>query len=346
MLFEQDIDKYEKNFKNRNLNDTAYATNELANQLNLFKKAYLYHNLGEFLEFKVLKVPGQFTGIMRKRARIEKNRDLKYHHAVDATIVACIPNQKVGKLINMIQNEPDKFWKINSLNNYRENIYEELYLEKSITETLVNADFSNTRMVQEVQKKKSGQLFDADVSKVIMKDGNYYKIEQINNIYEIMPGDFEKTFNRNKYFLCKDNNPELYNRLFDIVDMYKGKKVNPFVEYCKENNMKDDEKFDYKRHGIRQSNNENSSIVVRLRFLKKVNNPYIIDTKKLVKSDKKNKNEILLMYDSVKSYCTRIYKDKESGKLYFMPIYKIFIDNNSGEIKTDSKYYKKFLMNM
>lgn len=341
LLFEQNVDKYEKNFKNRNLNDTAYATNELANQLNLFKKAYLYHNLGEFLDFKVLKVPGQFTGIIRKRAQIEKNRDLKYHHAVDATIVACTPNQKVGKLIDMIQNEPDKFWKINNLNNYRENLYEELYLNKDIRDTLINADFSNTRVAQEVQKKKSGQLFDADISKVIIKDGTYYKIEQINNIYDIMPGKFEETFNRNKYFLCKDNNPELYNRLFEIVDMYKDQKVNPFVEYCKENNVKDDEKFDYKKHGIRQSNNKNSSVVVRLRFLQKVNNPYIIDTRKLVKSNKENKNEILLMYDSVKSYCTRVYKDKESGKLYFMPIYKIFIDNNSGEIKTDSKHYKR-----
>ena len=72
LLFEQSVDKYEKSFKNRNLNDTAYATNELANQLNLFKKAYLYHNKGEDLDFKILKVPGQFTGIIRKRAEIDK----------------------------------------------------------------------------------------------------------------------------------------------------------------------------------------------------------------------------------------------------------------------------------
>lgn len=341
LLFEQNIDKYEKSFKNRNLNDTAYATNELANQLKLFKKAYLYHNCGEFLDFRILKVPGQFTSIIRKRANIEKNRDLDYHHAVDASIVACIPNQKVGKLIDMIQNEPDRYWKINNLNEYRDHIYDELYLNKDIKNELDKANFSNTRIAQEVSKRKSGQLFDADISKVIVKDGNYYKVEQINNIYEIMPNDFEKVFNKDKYFLCKDNNPELYNRLFEIVDMYKEKKVNPFVEYCKENNVKTDEKFNYRKHGIRQSNNENSAIVIKLRLLKKVNNPYLVNTKKLTKSNKENKKEALLMYDSIKSYCTRIYKDKDNGKLYFMPIYKIFIDNNSGEIREDLEYYKK-----
>ena len=341
LLFEQDINKYEKNFKNRNLNDTAYATNELANQLKLFKKAYLYHNLGEFLDFKVIKVPGQFTGIIRKKSKIDKNRDLKYHHAVDATIVATTPKHRVGKLIDLIQNEPDKFWKINNLNEYGDKLYDELYLNNDIKEDLIKADFSNTRIAQEIQKKKTGQLFDADISKVIIKDGKYYKIEQIDNIYEIMPKDFEKIFNKDKYFLCKDNNPELYKRLFEIVEMYKDKKVNPFVEYCKENNIKEEEKFDYKKHGIRQSNNEKSSIVTRLRFLKKVTNPYIINTKKLIKSQKTNKKDILLMYDTLKQYCTRVYKDKENGKLYFMPIYKIFIDNNSGEIKTDSEYYKK-----
>ena len=47
------------------------------------------------------------------------------------------------------------------------------------------------------------------------------------------------------------------------------------------------------------------------------------------------------MYDSLESYCTRVYIDKINKKLYFMPIYKIFIDNNSGEIRENLDYYKK-----
>lgn len=341
LLFEKNINKYEKSFKNRNLNDTAYATNELANQLKLFKKAYLYYNCGEFLDFDILRVPGQFTGIIRKKAKLEKNREIDYHHAVDASIVASVPNMLIGKLINIIQNEPDKYWKIDNLSNYRDNLYEELYLKKEIKNELENTDFSNTRMVQEVIKNSSGQLFDANISKVIIKDENYYKIEQIDNIYNIMPADIKKNFDESRYFLCKDNNFQLYKKLYEIIDMYKDKKVNPFLEYCKENNVKENEKFDYKKHGIKQSDNSNSSIVVRLRFLTKVNNPYLIDTKKLVKSSKENKNEIRLMYDSLKSYCTRIFKDKNTKKLYFMPIYKMFVDNKSGEINETLPYYQQ-----
>ena len=339
LLFEQSLDKYEKSFKNRNLNDTGYATNELANQLNLFKKAYLAHNLGEFLDFKVLKVPGQFTGLIRKRSKLDKNRDLKYHHAVDATIVANIPKLKIGKLINMVQNEPDKYWKINDLEEYRENLYDELYLTKSIRKELEIADYSNTRILQEIVKNKNGQLFDANIHKVIIKNGDYYIINQIDNIYNLLPRDIEKNFDEKRLFLCKDNNIELYDRLMNIIKMYKDKQVNPFVEYCKENNVKEGEKFDYRKHGIRQNNNPNSSVVIRLRYLEKVNTPYILNTEKLPKSNKKNKKQALLMYDNISSYCTRVYKNKENGELYFMPIYKIFIDSN-GKINEDLPYYK------
>ena len=145
--------------------------------------------------------------------------------------------------------------------------------------------------------------------------------------------------NEKRLFLCKDNNIELYDRLMNIIKMYKDKQVNPFVEYCKENNVKEGEKFDYRKHGIRQNTNHNSSIVIRLRYLEKVNVPYILNTERLTKSNKKNKNPALLMYDKINSYCTRVYKNKENGELYFMPIYKIFIVSN-GKINENLPYYK------
>ncbi len=342
LLFESSIDKYEKKFVNRNLNDTSYATNELANQLKLFKKAYYRHNYGEILETKVLKIPGQFTGIIRKRSNLEKNRDLEYHHAVDASIIASIPKLKIGKLMDMIQNEPNKYWQINNLNEYRDNLYNELYLQKNLKEQLENTNYSNTRFAQEIQKKLNGQLFDANISKVIIKNGEYYKIEQINNIYELDYKDIDKYFNNEKtkkYFLCKDNDVKLYKKIYDIIEMYKEQKVNPFVEYCKENNMNTDEKFNYRKHGIRKK--DNSPIIVKLRFLTKVNIPYIMKNDKLIISKKENKKEPMVMFDSLKQYCTRIYKDKTTGRLLFMPILRIFVDNKSGEIKTELPYYKE-----
>lgn len=348
LLFESNINKYEKRFVNRNLNDTAYATNELSNQINLFKKAYYRHNYGEVLETKVLRIPGQFTGIIRKRSELEENRELKYHHAVDAAIIASMLYLKIGKLMNLIQNEPDKYWKVESINEYRENIYDEFYLKKYLREELKMADYSNTRISQEIQKKKSSQLFDANMSKVIVKNGEFYKIEQIDNIYNLDYKDIEKYFindKTKKYFLCKDNDKNLYKKICDIIEMYKGKKVNPFVEFCKENNMLDDGKFDYEKDGIKKTDNPNSPIVVKLRYLTRVTNPYIIKNDKLVVSNKKNKNAPMVMYDSLNQYCTRVYKDKETGKLLFMPILKIFIDSKSGKINTNLDYYKQLYDN-
>ena len=102
--------------------------------------------------------------------------------------------------------------------------------------------------------------------------------------------------------------------------------------------MCENEKFDYRKYGIRK--NDNSPVVAKLRFLTKVNTPYIMKNDKLIISQKQNKKAPMVMFDSLKQYCTRIYRDKESGKLLFMPILRIFVDNNSGEIRTDSDYYK------
>lgn len=344
LLFESSIDKYERRFINRNLNDTAYATNELCNQIQLFKKAYCKYNYGEILETRILKIPGQFTGIIREKSKLDKDRDLKYHHAVDASIIASIPYIKLGKLIDMIQNDTNKYWQISNLNEYRDKLYNELHLRKELKEELQNADYSNTRFAQEIQKKKNGQLFDANISKVIIKNGEYYKIEQIDNIYNLESKNIDQYFineKTKKYFLCKDNDPKLYKKLYDIIEMYKGIKGNPFVEYCKENNKNEGETFNYRKHGIRKTNNPSSAIVVKLRYLQKVNNPYIMSTDELVVSKKENKKAPMVIYDNLSQYCTRIYKDKYTGKLLFMPILQIFVDNKTGEINTNLPYYKE-----
>lgn len=52
---------------------------------------------------------------------------------------------------------------------------------------------------------------------------------------------------------------KLYKKIYDIIEMYQGQKVNPFVEYCKENNMCENEKFDYRKYGIRKKSKFTSS---------------------------------------------------------------------------------------
>lgn len=335
MTFEEDLNKYEKKFKNRNLNDTAYATNELANQIEMFKKAYVVSTGKEF-HTRILRIPGQFTHNCRIKYEINKDREKEYHHAVDAVIVANYANTKIGKLMDMIQNDKDKFWVVSNLNDYRDDneMFNNIFMNKKVIKELKNADWSNTRFAREVVKRTNGQLFDADVRKAVLIDEQYYFIDQINNIYELSKNDAQKMLD--KQLLIKTRNPKLYSKLKSIVEQYKDCKGNPFVEFCKENQNIDwtTTVFNPNIHGIRVTNKSNSDVVIKLRFLTKVNTPFVLEKKSVNKKDK-----TINIRTSLSSYGTRIFTDGE--KLYFLPMYKVFTNLNTGELDVNNSYYKK-----
>lgn len=166
-----------------------------------------------------------------------------------------------------------------------------------------------------------------------MLDNQYYFIEQIDNIYELSKKDVEKIFD--KKLLIKTKNPKLYDKLKNIVEQYKGSKGNPFVEFCKENQDIDwtSTVFNPSIHGIRVTNKQNSDVVIKLRFLTKVNTPFILDKKSVNKKD-----GTINIRTSLNSYGTRIFTDGE--KYYFLPMYKVFTDLKTGKIDVNNDYYK------
>lgn len=334
MLFEDDLNKYQKKFVNSNLNDTAYATNELANQINLFKEAYL-ESIGEELKTRVLRIPGQFTAMCRRKFKIEKDRDKEYHHAVDAVIIANYANTKIGKLMDMVQNDKDKYWQVSNLNDYRDDkeLFDNIFLNKGIIDVLKNADFSNTRFSYEVKKRINGQLFDAKVRKAVVRDGKYYYIDQIDNIYDLAHADVEKVIKDNDNLLIKQKNPKLYQKLQDIIEQYKDVKGNQFVNYCKENYKEEIKDFNPQVHGIRVSNKKNADVVIKLRFLSAITTPFILE-----KDSVDTKEGTINVCTNLASYGTRVFKDDE--RLYFMPMYKVFV-NKDGSLNKNSKYYKE-----
>lgn len=105
-----DLDKYNTRFFNRNLRDTAYATSELINQINIFN-SFLYYKLNGISPIKTLSTPGQLTSKIRRNLNLEKNRDAgKFHHSVDASIVAGIAlDDSIGSLLLESQNDK-QFW--------------------------------------------------------------------------------------------------------------------------------------------------------------------------------------------------------------------------------------------
>ncbi|MEG1010100.1 MAG: type II CRISPR RNA-guided endonuclease Cas9, partial [Clostridia bacterium] len=239
LLLKGDIEKYSKKFINRNLRDTAYATKELINQIKLFNN---YLESIRDIKIKTLSTPGQLTHDLRDKYKLDKNRnDGLYHHAVDASIVSAISNSSIGKLIIESQND-SKFW-INNKNI--ENQIEKLQnasLDKSIDSIrIINND--NILVSSQTIKNPQGKLSNANMYKIIKKEDNYYKIDQIDNIYEF---DFNK--NRSKFekllneddktitLLCFDKDKKLFKLIKDIYLEFKDSKINPFVDYALEKN--------------------------------------------------------------------------------------------------------------
>ncbi|MGD6773998.1 type II CRISPR RNA-guided endonuclease Cas9, partial [Staphylococcus simulans] len=84
LLEERDINRFnvQKDFINRNLVDTRYATRELMNLL----RSYFRVN---DIDVKVKSINGGFTNFLRNKWEFTKERNQGYkHHAEDALIIA------------------------------------------------------------------------------------------------------------------------------------------------------------------------------------------------------------------------------------------------------------------
>lgn len=343
-LFTGDLNKYSTRFFARNLRDTAYATTELIKQIKLFN----YYLEDQYNDVKVLTLstPGMITHETRKRLNIEKDRDDgKHHHAVDASIVALLGNTKLGRLIVQTQND-NQFWikgkefiekNPNMLYKFNLNEYKNQILD-------INEE--NIKLSYEVNKDPEKKLSNANIYKYIKKGENYYKIEQISNIYAIdfnnnaSKKQFEKLIddnNNNIILLCFDNNKKLYQKIKDIYNKYKNKKGNVFINYAIDKyGLQDVKDFDYRKHGLRNSlKKTDSPVIIRLRYYSKASTPYLLDKKNI-----KQKENTLIGLDSLGQYCTQIYEDLDNKKFVFLPIFALSVDLHSKRINKDNFYYK------
>ena len=120
-----------------------------------------------------------------------------YHHAVDATIVASIANTPVGRLIIKGQNDA-KFWfenkekrlELSKLFPYAEleNIKEIKELIPKKGEELICEKDDRIKRSFEV-KSINQQIANQNIVKYKIIDGEYYLVQQINNIYEEKSND-------------------------------------------------------------------------------------------------------------------------------------------------------------
>lgn len=326
LLTTDDPNKYQTRFFNRNLRDTAYATKELVTQVRLFNE-YLKANLkGEKIEIKTLSTPGQLTHNVRRWWDLDKNRDIgKFHHAVDASIVAGIATTPIGKRIVEAQNN-SQFWikekdKVKSIPKLLEKftMYD---MKEEISKIQSDEDIF---ISMQVNKEANRSIANSNIYSYIKKEEEYYKIDQISDIYapdlfkkneSLLNELFDET-KTTKILLCQEKDPKLFRYLREIYYKYQDGKTNPFRNYCEELMEDKSKKFNERTDGIfTPSKNGIGVLVKKLRYMQRATDPFVLNKKTINK-----KENTYIGLDNVAIYCTKLYWDKDEKKILFFPIY-------------------------
>jgi len=240
LLEQRDIQKNEeiqKEFINRNLVDTQYAMRSFSMTLRTFFKTH-------DIDTKVFSIRGSFTAALRRRARLNKDREESYaHHAIDALIVAAIgrmPAFKFFREFDLTENgiifnketgeivDEEKFFGHNfitflrNLMNYESKIKYSHKVDRKANRSMSNQTIYSTR-------EKDGEIY------YLGKTGNVYQLDK-NGVTQLL-----KRIEKNPdSFLIAQHNPDLFKHILQIIDEYRNED-NPFKAYYDENGfiMKD-----------------------------------------------------------------------------------------------------------
>lgn len=222
-IFEKDINSFEvkKEFINRNLVDTRYASKGVLNTL----QDYFKENE---INTKVHVIKGIITDIFRKKAGIIKDRNEDFrHHAVDALIVAGI--KKMDYLRYLLEIPLD--------NNEIKTIEEEkLFIDQEFIKFIKNLKDLNTKFSHKVDKKYNRIISDSTIygTRVIKEKEKI--IAKYKDIYGKRGEDLAKSFrdgNAEKELLIALHDPKTFKKLEQIVGQYQNE-ANPFLKFKEE----------------------------------------------------------------------------------------------------------------
>ncbi|WP_338989900.1 type II CRISPR RNA-guided endonuclease Cas9 [Spiroplasma endosymbiont of Seladonia tumulorum] len=178
LLLEHDINdpNWQREFVQRNLNDTRYATKEVKEYLENYIKANALH-------WKIYTVNGSFTNYLRYNFfKISfKNRDEYHHHAMDATIISFLPQIKFSANKSILDND-DKTYQIN-LNYNSNSVYQ---LLATIGNDILTFPYKYS---WKIQNKNNKSLSDETIyATKVQEDGTLKQISKIN----LITGDSKK----------------------------------------------------------------------------------------------------------------------------------------------------------
>lgn len=254
LLFEEDINKYEvrRQFINRNLVDTRYASRVVLNTLQDFMSV-------NYPNTTVGVVRGKFTAQLRKHWGIKKDRDESHsHHAIDALTVACVPYLSLWKKQDIFKEEDIR------VDDYSVTVNEETgeIIEDSYNQLAYQPPFEKfftglrrvsleCRYSYKVDRKFNRQVADATIystrqgvvketkgeKKFVLDPDSkeHYVVAKIKNIYD--DADAKRFMDRYKkdktQFLMYHHDPQTFAILEDAIRQYS-KEKNPFAMYREE----------------------------------------------------------------------------------------------------------------
>lgn len=313
LLEERDINKFEvqKEFINRNLVDTRYATRELTSYL----KAYFSANN---MDVKVKTINGSFTNHLRKVWRFDKYRNHGYkHHAEDALIIAnadfLFKENKKLQNANKILEKPTIENDTQKVTVEKEEDYNNMFETPKLVEDI--KQYRDYKFSHRVDKKPNRQLIKDTLYSTRMKDEHNYIVQTITDIYGKDNTNLKKQFNKNpEKFLMYQNDPKTFEKLSIIMKQYSDEK-KPLAKYYEETG----------EYLTKYSKKNNGPIVKKIKLLGNkvgnhldVTNKYENSTKKLVKL-------------SIKNYRFDVYLTEKGYKFVTIAYLNVF--------KKDNYYY-------
>jgi CRISPR-associated endonuclease Csn1 len=328
LLYLKDINSYEvkKEFINRNLVDTRYASRGILNTLTDYFKA-------NEVPTKVYTIRGAITSAFRKKIEMAKNRDEDYkHHAIDALIVAGIKKMKfMDAVLNFglpTNVAIDKNYLFNTeTGEVLAPIDEKEFFDEKYLKFINNLHNIDVRYSHKIDSKPNRSISDQTIYGVRNFDGEEYVIKKYKNIYDSEGENLAKLFKEGKAsekLLMYKHNPKTYYLLEQIVKQYPNEK-NPFLKFKEENG-------DYIR---KYSKKGKGPIVKSVRYIDGKLGSHLDISHNYQKG---NDSKVVLL--QLNPYRVDIYQEKE-GSYKFLKINYHYLKNENGKYFIDDSKYQK-----
>ncbi|PLR75183.1 type II CRISPR RNA-guided endonuclease Cas9 [Bacillus sp. V3-13] len=309
----QNNEELQKEFINRNLVDTQYAMRSFSMTLRTFFKE---HNINT----NVISIRGSFTAALRRRARLNKDRDESHaHHAIDALIVAAIGRMPIFEFF--------KEFRMNELGvivdkETCEILEEDQFFEGkyiNFIRSLMNYE-SKIKYSHKVDRKANRSMSNQTLYGTRKKDNEIYCLGKVSNIYQLNKNTVAPLLKRLEKkpddFLMAKYNPDIFSLIQKIVKEYSSAD-NPFKAY-------------YEEHGYIMK--DGKVPVKTLRYYDSKLGVHMNITEHYPNA----KNEVVVL--SVKSVRIDLYKNKEGKYKYLGVPYHWFKQQGNYYILDINKY--------